>query len=108
MHHLDRYLSSRPDDPYGLGLKGAAYMLCGNAEAGASRMSRARAAMRPETWRLFARNVRRIIAPGRGRRPGGYGEFMLSSWLDTVTAARERTDPRRVPPRFAGPADPGR
>jgi RsiW-degrading membrane proteinase PrsW (M82 family) len=108
MQHLDRYLSSRPGDPYGLGLKGAAYVLAGVRDDGVRLLERADALMRPHTRRVFRRNLRRLLAPGRGRRTGGFDESMLLTWLVQTDLNRERLDPRRVPPRLVGPAAPDR
>jgi RsiW-degrading membrane proteinase PrsW (M82 family) len=100
VRHLDRYLSSRPGDPYGLGLKGAARVLAGAREEGERLLERADAMMRPDTRRAFHRNLRLVIAPGRGRRAGGFDESMLRTWLVLTDLNRERRDPRRVPPRL--------
>jgi RsiW-degrading membrane proteinase PrsW (M82 family) len=108
VRHIDRYLAARPGDPYGLGLKGAARVLSGSMDDGEALMMQAKAAMKTDAWRKLNRTVRRLIAPGRGRPPGGYGEFLLGSWLDSPVAARERFDPRRIPPRLVGPAAPDR
>ena len=104
--HLDRYLAARPDDPYGLGLKGAARVLSGDRVEGVRLLESAEALMRPHTRRVFRRNLRRVLAPGRGRRPGGFDESMLRTWLVLSELNRERIDPRRVPPRLIGPALP--
>jgi hypothetical protein len=96
--HLDRFLAARPEHAYALGLKGAARVLAGCALVVEDLIERAEALMQPVTRRLFLRNVRRIIAPGRGRKPGGYGESMLRTWLTTLDMNRERIDPRPRPP----------
>jgi len=96
--HLERYLSARPQDPYGLGLKGAAFMLRGERDAGEHLLTRAEAMMRPRTRRVFRANLRRLLAPGPGRSCGGFDEWMLRTWLVVSDLNRERIDPRPRPP----------
>jgi RsiW-degrading membrane proteinase PrsW (M82 family) len=106
--HLDRFLRGRPDDPYGLGLKGAALVLAGERGEGEQLLARAEAGMGFRTRRVFRRNLRRVLAPGPGRRPGGFDESMLHTWLVVSAMNRERLDPRRQPPvrvRIAGGAE---
>jgi hypothetical protein len=95
---LERYLSARPGDPYGLGLQGAAFMLRGEREAGECLLTRAEAMMRPRTRRVFRTNLRRLLAPGPGRTHGGFDESMLCTWLVVSDLNRERLDPRPQPP----------
>jgi RsiW-degrading membrane proteinase PrsW (M82 family) len=97
--HLERYLAARPDDPYGLGLRGAARVLAGDGANGEQMLDRAEGSMRPAVRRRFRRNLRRAIAPGPGRRDGGFDESLLRTWLALSELQRERVDSRRVPPR---------
>jgi RsiW-degrading membrane proteinase PrsW (M82 family) len=96
--HLERYLAARPEDPYGLGLKGAAFVLRGERDAGERLLTRAEAMMRPRTRRAFRTNLRRLLAPGPGRTYGGFDESMLRTWLVVSELNRERIDPRPRPP----------
>jgi len=100
--HVERFLRCRPDDPYGLGLKGAALVLSGIHVEGERLLAHAEAAMPPSTRRAFRRNLRRTIAPGPGRRPGGFDESLLRTWLLAADLIRERLDPRRQPPAPTG------
>lgn len=101
--HLDRCLASRPEDPYLVGLKGAAIMLSGARDDGERLLARAEASMTTRDRLAFRRNLRRILAPGRGRRDGGFPESMLRTWLVVSDLNRERMDPRpRAPARLMG------
>jgi len=96
--YLDRYLALRPNDPYGLGMKGVTCMLAGDRVGGEFLLLRAEAMMPPRTRHEFRRDLRRIIAPCPARRAGGFNESMLRTWLVVSDLNRERIDPRPRPP----------
>jgi len=96
--YLDRYLALRPNDPYGLGMKGVTCMLAGDRVGGEFLLVRAEAMMPPSTRCEFRRDLRQIIAPCPARRVGSLNESMLRTWLVVSDLNRERIDPRPRPP----------
>lgn len=96
--------------PYGLVLLGVPLrdefvyqMLAGARDDGERLLARAEASLTTRDRLAFRRNLRRILAPGRGRRDGGFSESMLRTWLVVADLNRERVDPRpRAPARLTG------
>lgn len=66
--HLERFLSVKPNDPYAVGLMGAALVLSGSREEGEEALARGQAAMPVQTRRVFRRNLDRLLSPGVGWR----------------------------------------
>jgi len=64
--HLEKLLSTRPDDPYATGLLGASLVLAGSRTPGEQALERGCALMSAQTRRIFHRNLWRLLAPGRG------------------------------------------
>ncbi len=83
VEHLERYLAVKPNDPYAVGLMGAALVLSGMQGPGEEALHRGRAAMPAQTRRIFQRNLERLLKAGTGGAASApsFGESYLRTSL---------------------------